>query len=125
LPTIGPICLKFQPAERYETTELDDFLAKQGLTKFAAGVKELDVSEPRYLTDVKDVRIQGLGFAELEETWFSPSVPLGRPGWRRKGLYGIFLYKIQPNQFYTVLLYNRGTEPQTILDGHVLGGPAA
>jgi hypothetical protein len=26
-----------------------------------------------------------------------------------------FLYKIQPNQFYTVLLYNRGTEPQTIL----------
>jgi hypothetical protein len=47
-----------------------------------------------------------------------PSVPLGRPGWRRKGLYGIFLYKIQPNQFYTVLLYNRGTEPQAILDGH-------
>ena len=36
----------------------------------------------------------------------------------RKGLYWIFLYKIQPNQFYTVLLYNRGTEPQTILDGH-------
>ena len=28
------------------------------------------------------------------------------------------LYKIQPNQFYTVLLYNRGTEPQTILFYH-------
>jgi hypothetical protein len=31
---------------------------------------------------------------------------------------GKFLYKIQPNQFYTVLLYNRGTEPQTILFYH-------
>jgi hypothetical protein len=29
-----------------------------------------------------------------------------------------FLHKIQPNQFYTVLLYNRGTEPQTILFYH-------
>ena len=29
-----------------------------------------------------------------------------------------FLYKIQPNQFHTVLLYNRGTEPHTILCGH-------
>ena len=29
-----------------------------------------------------------------------------------------FLYKIQPNQFHTVLLYNRGTEPQTILFYH-------
>ena len=28
------------------------------------------------------------------------------------------LYKIQPNQFHTVLLYNRGTEPQTILFYH-------
>ena len=36
----------------------------------------------------------------------------------RKGLYRIFLYKIQPNQFHTVLLYNRGTEPHTILCGH-------
>jgi hypothetical protein len=27
-------------------------------------------------------------------------------------------YKIQPNQFHTVLLYNRGTEPQTILFYH-------
>ena len=27
----------------------------------------------------------------------------------------IFLYKKQPNHFYTVLLYNRGTEPQIIL----------
>jgi hypothetical protein len=36
--------------------------------------------------------------------------------WRRKqGLYEIFLYKIQPNHFHTVLLYNRGTEPQVIL----------
>ena len=31
---------------------------------------------------------------------------------------GKFLYKIQPNQFHTVLLYNRGTEPQTILFYH-------
>ena len=30
----------------------------------------------------------------------------------------IFLYKKQPNHFYTVLLYNRGTEPQTILFYH-------
>ena len=29
-----------------------------------------------------------------------------------------FPYKIQPNQFHTVLLYNRGTEPQTILFYH-------
>ena len=28
------------------------------------------------------------------------------------------LYKIQPNQFHTVLLYNRGTEPQIILFYH-------
>ena len=35
-----------------------------------------------------------------------------------KGLYRISLYKIQPNQFHTVLLYNRGTEPHTILGGH-------
>jgi hypothetical protein len=28
------------------------------------------------------------------------------------------VYKIQPNQFYTVLPYNRGTEPQTILFYH-------
>ena len=28
------------------------------------------------------------------------------------------VFKIQPNQFHTVLLYNRGTEPHTILDGH-------
>jgi hypothetical protein len=43
------------------------------------------------------------------------SVPLERPGWRHKGLYRIFLYKIQPNQFHMVLLYNRGTEPQAML----------
>ena len=42
----------------------------------------------------------------------------------RKGLYRIFLYKIQPNQFHTVLLYNRGTEPHTILCGHP-GRPGA
>ena len=66
-----------------------------------------------------------------------PSVPPRRPGWRRKGFYRIFLYKIQPNQLHTVLLYNRGTEPRTILDGHpgrpgglykrrpISGGPAA
>ena len=29
------------------------------------------------------------------------------------------LYKIQPNQFHTVLLYNRGTEPHTILFYHL------
>jgi hypothetical protein len=28
------------------------------------------------------------------------------------------LYKILPNQFHTVLLYNRGTEPRTILFYH-------
>ena len=43
--------------------------------------------------------------------WAAQDIP-------RKGLYRIFLYKIQPNQFYTVLLYNRGTEPQTILFYH-------
>jgi hypothetical protein len=30
----------------------------------------------------------------------------------------IFLYKKQPNHFHTVLLYNRGTEPQIILFYH-------
>ena len=29
-----------------------------------------------------------------------------------------FLYKIQPNQFHTILLYNRGTEPKIILFYH-------
>ena len=29
-----------------------------------------------------------------------------------------FLYKIQPNQFHTILLYNRGTEPEIILFYH-------
>jgi hypothetical protein len=43
----------------------------------------------------------------------------------RKGLYRIFLYKIQPNQFHTVLLYNRGTEPHTMYWAAILGGPAA
>ena len=28
------------------------------------------------------------------------------------------LYKIQPNQFHTILLYNRGTEPEIILFYH-------
>jgi hypothetical protein len=28
---------------------------------------------------------------------------------------GKIIYKIQPNQFHNVLLYNTGTEPQTIL----------
>ena len=28
------------------------------------------------------------------------------------------IYKFQPNQFHTVLLYNRGTEPHTILFYH-------
>ena len=43
----------------------------------------------------------------------------------RKGLYMIFLYKIQPNQFYTVLLYNRGTEPQVTYWTAIVGGPTA
>ena len=43
----------------------------------------------------------------------------------RKGLYRIFLYKIQPNQFYTVLLYNRGTEPQVTYWAAIVGGPTA
>jgi hypothetical protein len=30
----------------------------------------------------------------------------------------IFLYKKQPNHFHTVLLYNKGTEPQIILFYH-------
>ena len=31
---------------------------------------------------------------------------------------GKFLYKIQPNQFHTILLYNRCSEPQIILFYH-------
>ena len=46
--------------------------------------------------------------------------------WRLRQLYFIhrgansssIINKIQPNQFHTVLLYNRGTEPQTILFYH-------
>ena len=52
-----------------------------------------------------------------EYRWAAQDGPL-------KGLYRIFLYKIQPNQFHTVLLYNRGTEPHTMYWAAILGGPA-
>jgi hypothetical protein len=50
-------------------------------------------------------------------------------------MYVIFLYAIEPNQYHTILLYNRGIEPQTTLGGHpgwpsglsggLSGGPVA
>jgi hypothetical protein len=60
----------------------------------------------------------------------TPSAPVYR--WAAqdgplKGLYRIFLYKIQPNQFHTVLLYNRGAKPLVPLysQAAILGGPTA
>ncbi len=74
-----------------------------------AAIVSARISDPDQVTGVLDeLRVESTGVATTAIRDFGGSLDFIR----------IFLYKKQLNHFHTVLLYNRGTEPQIILFYH-------
>jgi hypothetical protein len=96
-------------------------LTNSGTAVYPRTTRRPQSTRPHCLHGKASPRVQPAAMAGMPNEvyrWAAQDGPL-------KGLYRIFLYKIQPNQFHTVLLYNRGTEPHTMYWAAILGGPAA